>query len=126
MEIEEESVEVSKETVTRWGPQHITTIIAILSLIGTYFWTIADFRVAISDLTNKTTTLKEELMDLSKKIGSLDVDGGRKQILSDAIIKQLDDKVERNNVLLEKLVEAVLNRERLSENSQRDKYKKPY
>lgn len=74
-------------------PQFVTSVIGVIALITAFFWTVADFRISLTEISNRVNTVRERLDESDKKLASLDAGGSRKLLASELIINQLQTRI---------------------------------
>ena len=74
-------------------PQFITSVIGVIALITAFFWTVADFRISLTEISNRVNVVKERLDEADKKIATLDAGGSRKLLTSEIMINQLQTRI---------------------------------
>lgn len=75
-------------------PQAITSIIAIISIISTAFWTISDYRIKISNMETRLDTQAERILDIEKKYNDIDHHGTRHLIVVEQGIENMKKQLE--------------------------------
>lgn len=104
------SHERRKEDKAPWGftPQAISTIIAALTVITGFFWTVSDFRVNLTDQSLRITTFGQRIAEIEKRLSDLDVNGTRGQMVNDIIVKNLREDLNELRETTKNLNEALM------------------